>query len=135
VLDEATTAIIIGAAGNIVAYMLNGRADALRAWALKVFRVGAADQSSAPLRALEEDSLALVQGKASESDVKTRWATFLTSLLAAHPELRHEIDMMATTPVQGGTINVGAQHNHGTGTFIGGNNFGGIHTPYAGGSR
>jgi hypothetical protein len=135
VFDEATTAIIIGAAGNIVAYMLNGPADALRTWVSKVFRAGAADQSPAPLRALEEDSLSLAQGTASEFDVKTRWTILLTSLLAAHPELRNEIDMMATTPVLGGTINVGSQHNHGTGTFIGGNNYGGINTPFAGGSQ
>ncbi|TYB98099.1 hypothetical protein FXF53_18410 [Micromonospora sp. WP24] len=125
-LDEATTAIITGAAGNIVAYMLNGRADALRNWVSKVFHDGSTGGSSASLRALEKDSLALGRGAASESDVKARWAILLTSLLTAHPELRSEIGMMAATPVDGGMINVGSQHNYGPGTFIGGNNYGGI---------
>jgi hypothetical protein len=39
-LDPATTAIITGAAGNVVAYMLNGRADALRTWMARIFRTG-----------------------------------------------------------------------------------------------
>ncbi|MFG1777129.1 hypothetical protein ACGFIG_11965 [Micromonospora sp. NPDC049048] len=134
-LDEATAAIVVGAAGNIVAYMLNGRADALRDWVSKVFRDRSADEASASLRALEKDSLALVQGAASESDVKARWTVLLASLLAKHPELRGEVNMMAAAPVANGTINVGSQHNHGAGTFIGGNIYGGINAPLAGGSQ
>ena len=39
-LDDVAIAISTGAAGNIVAYMLNGRMDALRAQVAKMFRHG-----------------------------------------------------------------------------------------------
>ncbi|NIL44050.1 hypothetical protein HCB17_25265 [Salinispora arenicola] len=126
--DEATTAIITGATGNIVAYMLNGRVDALRAWASKVFRTGAEDSHSAPLRALEEDNAALALGTATESDVRARWSVLLASLLAAHPELRAEVGALATAPVPASVVNLGSQHNYGSGPFIAGHNFGSINS-------
>lgn len=54
-LEPVTTAIITGAAGNVVAYMLTGQVDALRAWVRRMFRRGTEGQRSLTLRALEED--------------------------------------------------------------------------------
>ncbi|MFI6242798.1 hypothetical protein ACIBEF_23270 [Micromonospora sp. NPDC050795] len=124
--DEATTAIITGATGNIVAYMLNGHADALRAWVSRIFRTGGEARHSLPLRALEEDSAALALGAATESDIRARWSVLLTSLLAAHPELRAEVNALATTSVPASVVNLGSQNNYGSGPFIAGHNFGSI---------
>jgi hypothetical protein len=135
VFEEATTAIITGAAGNIVAYILNGRVDALRAWVSKIFRNGTEEQRSAPLRALAEDSNALVLGTTSELDVRTRWTILLTSLLTAHPEVLGDVDAMAARPNPTGTINIGSQHNHGSGTFIAGDYYGDGNLRPRGGSQ
>lgn len=125
-LDEATIAIITGATGNIVAYMLNGHADAARAWVSRIFRAGGEGQQSAPLRRIEEDSAALLQGTATESEIRARWSVLLTSLLAANPELRTEVSAFATAPVPASVVNLGSQNNYGPGPFIAGHNFGSI---------
>lgn len=125
-LDDATMAIITGAAGNVAAYMLNGHADALRAWVSKIFRGEPDAQQSSALEALDVDRAAILDGTVHEADVKTRWSVLLTSLLVQHPELREEIKAMSTAPLPTTTVNVGSQHNHGPGTFIGGSNYGPI---------
>jgi hypothetical protein len=128
--DAETTAILTGAAGNIVAYMLNGRVDALRSWVAHIFR-GASEQERADqLRAIEDDMVALAGHEMSEADVKARWAIVLASHLAAHPEARAEIQALET-PVTIRPMHVEEQHNHGAGTFIGGDNYGRIN-PAAG---
>jgi hypothetical protein len=40
-----------------------------------------------------------------------------------------DVEAMASTPTTATTINIGSQHNHGSGTFVGGNNYGDINTP------
>jgi hypothetical protein len=127
-LDPVTTAIITGAAGNIVANMLDGRVDALRAWAARTFRSGTEEQRSAPLRALEEDAAALTRKVTSEEDVRARWSDLLGSYLTAYPETRADIKAMASTPIASKAVHIGAQYNYGSGTFIGGDNYGGINT-------
>ncbi|MBG6069386.1 hypothetical protein [Micromonospora ureilytica] len=125
-LDATATAIITGAAGNIVAYMLNGRIDELRSWATRTFRRGTEDQRRASLEALTQDSAALTHGQMSQAEIKSRWAAVLAAYLTSHPEAQADIDSMAS---EGGTVKsvkIGSQHNHGSGVFIGGDNFGGI---------
>jgi hypothetical protein len=134
-LDPATTAIITGAAGNIVAYMLIGQVDALRACVRRIFRRGTEEQRSLPLCALEDDLVALASQAISEADVRARWSTLLGSYLAHHPEAKTDIETLASTPVVAKTTLIGSQHNHGAGTFIGGDNYGSISSASPGESR
>ena len=57
-LDELAAAIATGAAGNIIAYMLSGRVDALRAQVTGIFRHGTEHERAVALRALEDDVVA-----------------------------------------------------------------------------
>lgn len=124
-LDAETTAILTGAAGNVVAYMLNGRVDALRSWIGRVFHSASEQERLDHLRAVEDDIAALADHVYTEADVKARWAVVLASHLAAHPEARAEIQAMdAPTTIR--SMHVEEQHNHGKGTFIGGDNYGRI---------
>jgi len=96
VIEDIAMAISTGAAGNIVAYMLNGRVDALRAQVTKMFRHGNEQERSAALRALEDDAVALTQKKASETDITKQWRDFLLSYLTAHPEAQEDIASFAS---------------------------------------
>jgi hypothetical protein len=123
-LDEVATAIATGAAGNIIAYMLNGQVDALRAQVVRIFRHGTDQERFVALRTLENDAAALTQKRASEADLTGRWTSLLLTYLTAHPEARGDIKAFATVPIVNKTMNVGSQHNHGSGPFIGGDNYG-----------
>lgn len=123
-LDEVATAVATGAAGNIIAYMLNGRVDALRARVARIFRHGTEQERSTVLRTLKEDAVALTQQGASKTHVTERWISLLLSYLDAHPEARGDIEALASAPIINKTMNIGSQHNHGSGPFIGGDNYG-----------
>jgi hypothetical protein len=127
VFDEVTTAIITGAAGNIVAHILSGRAEVLRTWIERLFHGQADDLRSRSLRSLEHDGLALAQGTTTEADVAAQWRLLLSSLLNTRPDLRGEIQAMASASAAPSTLVIGSQRNSGSGTFIGGNSYGAIH--------
>ncbi|MEU6036945.1 hypothetical protein ABZ801_16210 [Actinomadura sp. NPDC047616] len=123
-------AIITGAAANLVAYMLNGQVDAVRSWVGRIFRAGSEEEQSTSLRTVEDDTVALARGTVSEADVKARWGLLLAAYLAEHPEIQADIEAVAnSTPTATETTNIGQQHNHGSGTFIGRDNYGGIAAP------
>src|ERR1700728_180903 len=98
-LDEVATAIATGAAGNIIAYMLNGQVDALRAQVVRIFRHGTEQERSMLFHTLEGDAVALTQRTASETDLTGRWTGLLFSYLAAHPEACGDIKAFASSPV------------------------------------
>ena len=123
-LDEVVTAIATGAAGNIIAYMLNGRVDALRAQVARMFRHGTEQERYVILRTLEADTVALTKQRVSEADLTRRWTGLLLSYLAVHPESRGDIEAFASTQVINKTMNIASQHNYGSGPFIGGDNYG-----------
>jgi hypothetical protein len=126
-LDAAAIAVATGAASNVVAYLLQGRADALRTRISAIFQRGTTQQQSDVLRALDEDAAALAQRTVAQADVTARWTGFLTAFLAACPEARADMEALGSAPSPGTkTVNIGSQHNHGTGSFIGGDNHGGI---------
>lgn len=52
-LDELAAAVATGAAGNIIAYMLSGRVDALRAQVTRIFRHGTEHEQATVMRALD----------------------------------------------------------------------------------
>lgn len=124
--DEVATAIATGAAGNVIAYMLNGRVDALRAQVTRMFRHGSEQEQALALRTLEDDAAALTQQGASKTALAERWMSLLLSYLTAHPEARGDIEAFASTAAANKTMNIGSQRNSGSGTFIGGDNFGDI---------
>lgn len=127
-IDEAAAAVVTGAAGNIVAYMLSGRIDALRELCARVFRHATAQEQAEALHALDQDSAALARGEATQTEIAARWSVVLFSHLAEHPQAREEIGALAGA--QGGfkSVRIGSQHNHGSGTFIGGDNYGGVNS-------
>jgi len=125
-LDELAATVATGAAGNIIAYMLSGQVDALRAQVARIFRHGTEQDQAIAMRALDDDAAALAQPGTSESAVTERWTGLLLSYLAAHPEARSDVEALASSSVSGGVQNIGSQHNHGSGTFIGGDNYGSI---------
>ncbi|MEV6634382.1 hypothetical protein AB0M54_26905 [Actinoplanes sp. NPDC051470] len=130
-LDPETTAVITGAAGNVVAYLLNGQVDAARAWVGRIFR-GRGKQEAEPsaLQAIEEDAKALAQQLTTEADVKARWVAFMAAYLAENPNARAEITAMAESrPDRADTMFVAKQENQGPGTFVGRDNFGAITPP------
>jgi hypothetical protein len=121
-LEEVAMAISTGAAANIVAYMLNGPTDALRAQITKMFRHGTEQERSAVLRAVEDDAAALTQKEASEAHVTRQWRDFLLSYLTAHPEALEDIASFASSQVTRKTVIIGSQTFHGSGSFGGDNN-------------
>ncbi|WP_433462719.1 hypothetical protein [Spirillospora sp. CA-128828] len=128
-LDPETTAIITGAAGNLVAYMLNGQVDAVRSWVGRIFRGGSEEDQATSLRIVEEDLTSLTQRAVSEVEVRARWGALLAAYLAEHPEIRADLEGMAkSTFMTTETMNVGEQHNYGSGSFIGRDNYGEIAT-------
>jgi siroheme synthase (precorrin-2 oxidase/ferrochelatase) len=124
-LDDVAIAISTGAAGNIVAYMLNGRIDALRAQVARMFRHGTEQERSAALRTVEDDALALTQQKVSEADLTRQWGNSLLSYLTAHPKARGDIESFASSAVTRQTI-IGSQNFYGSGSSFGGDNNGTI---------
>lgn len=125
-LDEVAIAISTGAAGNIVAYMLNGQIDALRAQVAKMFRYGTEQEREAALRSLGDDAAALSQRKTSEADLTSQWSNTLLSYLTAHPEARGDIESFASSSVTGTTTIIGSQNFYGSGPAFGGDNNGTI---------
>ncbi|MEV0715623.1 hypothetical protein [Asanoa sp. NPDC050611] len=124
--DAETTAIITGAAGSVVAHMLNGRVDAVREWAARIFRQESKQQRAQQLEAVEQDAAALASRTASKADVTARWAAVLGAYVASHPEVRADLLEMSASPVGSKLMYVQEQNNSGSGTFIGGDNYGRI---------
>ncbi|WP_157631281.1 hypothetical protein [Catelliglobosispora koreensis] len=119
-----TTAIITGAAGNIAANLVSGHVDSLRQWIGKAFGSG----SDMPLQALQDDLAALRAQLRSDRDVQVRWVMLLTRLLHTSPNARPFIEEMARQPAAS-NLHIGSQTNNGSGTFVGGNNYGPITVP------
>ena len=120
--DEVAMQIATGAAGNIMAYMLNGRVDALRAQVARMFRHGTEQERSAALRTLNDDAIAFTQHRASEPELTGRWSNLLLSYLTAHPEAQFDIASFASSPVAHKSMIVGSQNFYGSGSFGGDNN-------------
>ncbi|MEV8528982.1 hypothetical protein AB0451_33315 [Streptomyces sp. NPDC052000] len=125
-LDATAIAVATGAAGNVIAYLLQGNIDGIRNRVAGVFRRATADQQAEALRVLGEDAAGLSQQTISQAEVTARWTGLLTAVLAAHPDVREDIEALAATPPATKTVHIGSQHNHGQGTFIGGDHHGNI---------
>ncbi|WP_410812811.1 hypothetical protein [Micromonospora sp. 067-2] len=119
-------AVITGAAGNIVAYMINGEVDTLQAWAKRIFRPSRGSDEPAQVRAITNDCAALAEDGMSELEVKIRWKAILETYLAEHPEILPEIEALASSaPSRAGEMYVGTQRNE-SGVFVGRDNYGQI---------
>jgi hypothetical protein len=122
-IEDAAIAVSTGAAGNIVAYMLNGRVDALRNHIVRIFRHGSDVEQSHALQALERDVLALDENDAAPASLTKQWRDLLLSYLIAHPEAREEIESFASLNAAG-TTKIKSMKHTGTGPQIVGPNFG-----------
>ncbi|MCX5410751.1 hypothetical protein [Streptomyces sp. NBC_00059] len=125
-LDEAAIAITTGAASNVIAYLAQGRTDAIRNRVSAIFRRGGTDQEDEALAVLANDTAALSQRRINQAEATARWAGLFAAALAAHPSTRPDIEALASTPPPVKTVSIGSQHNHGSGTFVGGDNHGSI---------
>jgi hypothetical protein len=123
-LEDAAIAISTGAAGNIVAYMLNDQMDALRGHVAKIFRHGTGQERATALQTLERDAGALREHNVTRALLSNQWSNVLLSYLRDHPEAREDIESFASSQAACETINIGAQNHYGSGPQIGGNNHG-----------
>ena len=123
-IEDIAMAVSTGAAGNIVAYMLNGRVDALRAQVTKIFRHGTEQERSAALRTLDRDVDALSEHNVTRADLTNRWRDLLLSYLTAHPEARTDIESLAFSRDTDNTSHIGYQVHVGSGPQIGRDNYG-----------
>ena len=123
-LDDVATAIATGAAGNIVAYMLNDQADALGAKIATIFRHGSGHERAAALRAVERGVDALNKHKVTETDLIVQWGDLLLSYLTAHPEARADVESLMSLRITKRTTIVGSQKHFGSGPQIAGDNYG-----------
>lgn len=124
-MDEVAQAVATGAAGNVVAYMLSGQVDALQAKITRIFRHQSTEAQAETVHSLEVHAAALSNETESSEHVIEHWARLLRSELSAHPDVREDVEGLAKDSTTG-SISIGSQHNHGSGAFIGGNNYGGI---------
>jgi len=122
-IEDAAVAISTGAAGNIVAYMLNGRVDALRTCVVRIFRHGSDVERSHALQTLERDAVALAEDNATRGSLMRQWRDLLLSYLIAHPEAREEIESLASLGA-GSVIKIKSMKHTGTGPQIVGPNYG-----------
>ncbi|MGW3012037.1 hypothetical protein ACWC9R_24860 [Streptomyces sp. NPDC001219] len=126
-LDEAALAVATGAAGNVIAYLVQGRAEAVRTRISAIFRHGGVGRDDEAMRLLDDDTASLAQHRISQAEATVRWTGLLTAALAAHPDARSDMEALAAfAPPTMKTVSIGSQHNHGSGTFIGGDNHGRI---------
>jgi len=119
VLDAVTSAIITGAAGNIVAQMLSGQVEALRARVAQLFGKAGASEAAQAVKTLDADADALSRGETTEAAVNARWIALLSAHLIEHPDVKAAVEALASTSDEN---RVGVQINTGSGTFIGRDN-------------
>ncbi|MGW1758479.1 hypothetical protein [Streptomyces mirabilis] len=124
--EEAVMAVSTGAASGILSYLLQGQADALRTRISTVFRRGGNPQEeTVALRLLDEHAAALARREITERNVTDAWTELLAAFLDAHRDAQADIEELRTTaPTK--TVNIGSQHNHGPGAFIGNDHYGDI---------
>lgn len=124
--EEAVMAVSTGAASGVLSYLLQGQVDALRTRISAIFRRGGNPQEEATaLQVLDAHAAALARHEITERTVTDTWTELLAAFLDAHPSARADIDQLKTmAPTK--TVNVGSQHNHGSGTFIGNDHYGDI---------
>ena len=129
-LDADVMAVLTGAAGNVVAYLLNGRADAAKKWLARVLRAATSEERTSTMQALDRDTAAVKSGQAVEAELQAKWLATLAMFLAQHPEARSEVEALAAaTSDATGAQTIGSQINLGSGTIVGRDNFGDINPP------
>jgi inactivated superfamily I helicase len=124
--EEAVMAVSTGAASGVLSYLLQNQADALRTRISAIFRRGGNPQEeAAALQVLNEHAAALARHEINEHTITDAWTELLAAFLTAHPSARADIEKLKTTAPTN-TVNIGSQHNHGSGAFIGNNHYGDI---------
>ncbi|MFF4980781.1 hypothetical protein ACFY3O_12065 [Streptomyces sp. NPDC001046] len=115
-----------GAASGVLSYLLQGKADALRTRISAIFRRGGnPHEETAALRVLNEHAAALARHEITGRAVTDAWTELLAAFLDAHSDARADIEELKTTaPTK--TVNIGSQHNYGSGPFIGSDHYGDI---------
>ncbi|MEV5507881.1 hypothetical protein [Streptomyces orinoci] len=115
-----------GAASGVLSYLLQDQADALRARISAIFRrAGSPQEEATALQVLDEQATALARHKITQRTVIDTWTELLSAFLDTHPSARSDIEELKTTaPTK--TVNIGSQHNHGSGAFIGNDHYGDI---------
>lgn len=124
--EEAVMAISTGAASGVLSHLLQGQADVLRTRISAIFnRGGNPADTAAALQVLDEHTTALARYEITGQTVTSTWTELLAAFLDAHPSARPDVEKLATAaPTK--TVNIGSQHNHGSGAFVGNDHYGDI---------
>ncbi|WP_406208657.1 hypothetical protein [Streptomyces decoyicus] len=119
-------AVSTGAASGVLSYLLQGQVDALRTRISTIFHHRSTPQEeTAALQLLEEHAAALAQREVTQRAITDTWTELLAAFLAARPDARSDIEQLKTAaPTK--AVNIGSQHNHGSGAFIGSDHYGDI---------
>ncbi|MFB6887727.1 hypothetical protein ACFCX4_00215 [Kitasatospora sp. NPDC056327] len=123
--DAEITAVATGAAGTLVAAIATWGAGKMQSTVAHFFRLGTAHQQQAATVAVGTTAaqLSSEDGEARAAATEA-WAEAIARYLSEHREAMAEVDGLAQ-PMPS-TSNVWNQRNSGTGTFIGGNVYGGL---------
>ncbi|MFE4517215.1 hypothetical protein ACFRMQ_23820 [Kitasatospora sp. NPDC056783] len=145
-IDPALFAVTTGAGGSIVASMITGGTQAIRARIVELFHRGTSEEQASVEAAFDSDARRLAEwARAAENDtnftadlsraaerVSQEWARRFSDYVTAHPEARPRLEALAMAAT---VSNSGNQHNTGPGAFINGNVAGGVHNSYDWGSH
>ncbi|MYR03961.1 MULTISPECIES: hypothetical protein [unclassified Streptomyces] len=123
--EDVATTVSAGAASGILSYLLQGQADALRSRISAIFRHGNPQEEAAALQVLDEHAAALARHGISERTVTDTWNELLEAFRDAHPNALADIEELKATALAK-SVNIGSQHNHGSGAFIGNDHYGDI---------
>jgi hypothetical protein len=131
--DADLMAVATGAAGTLAAAIATWGAERMRAKVAHFFRRGTPDQQRMAARAVD-DTAAQLDSRSPEAQALAviAWTRLISQHLTEHSDAIHEVDELAVpTPL---ALKVWNQHNTGTGTFIGGEVYGGVTLNHGGAS-
>jgi hypothetical protein len=140
-VDPNLVALATGAGGNVVASMITGSALVIRARLTQYFRAGTPDELASALAAYDNDARAFEEWvratrsnpelaselASTKAQLSQEWTRRLVEFIITHPAAKADLEALATVT---DPPKYGNQLNAGSGTFVNGTVFGGIHNSY-----
>ncbi|MFG3227572.1 hypothetical protein ACGF07_22690 [Kitasatospora sp. NPDC048194] len=130
--DAEVTAVATGAAGTLVAAIATWGAGKMQVAVGHFFRRGTPQEQRAAMEAVNATAAELSSGgDGARAAAAAAWTEVLAQYLSDHRDLLGEVDGLGRP---GSAVSsVWNQHNTGTGTFVGGNVYGGLTIQQGGG--
>lgn len=133
VFETEIMTVATGAAGSLVAAIATWGTEKMRTQVKHFFRHATPEQQTAAIQAVDDTAARLSSDHAdSQAATVDAWIARLAQYLTEHHDAMAEIDDLATPPIT--TSKTWNQHNHSTGTFIGGDVHGGVTFNFGGAS-